>query len=61
MHSADFNMCALKNTKKMMPFAVKSITLQNSAYKHHHQDWLYACCVQLNTTRKTLHDGDTYK
>lgn len=51
----------LKNTKKMMPFAVKSITLHNSAYKHHHQDWLYACCVQLTTTRITLHDGDTYK
>ena len=44
----------------MMPFAVKSITLQNSAYKHHHQDWLYACCVQLTTTRTTLHNGDTY-
>ena len=34
MHSADSNMCALKNTKKMRPFNVKSITLHDNVSKH---------------------------
>lgn len=50
----------LKNTKKMMPFAVKSITLHNSAYKHCHQDKLCALRDMLTITRTTLHDGATF-
>ena len=34
MHSEDFNMWALKNTKKMRPFNVKSITLHDNVSKH---------------------------
>ena len=34
MRSADSNMCALKNTKKMRPFNVKSITLHDNVSKH---------------------------
>lgn len=34
MHSADFNRCTLKNTKKMRPFNVKSITLHDNVSKH---------------------------
>lgn len=45
----------------MMPFAVKSITLHNSAYKHCHQDKPCALRDMLTITRTTLHDGDTYK
>lgn len=50
----------LKNTKKMMPFAVKSITLHNSAYKHHHQGNYARIATCRTITRKTLHDGATF-